>query len=375
MKRYLESLVKKDLPTKIVLMSGPRQCGKTTVSKQLTASYDYLNFDAAEDRQIMQDKAWDRNKTLIIFDELHKLPNWKQWLKGVYDTEGIPPQLLVTGSAKLDTYRKMGDSLAGRFFQFRLHTVDLKEALRYWQDDPEIVFERLMHCSGFPEPFLKGSETYYKRWQRSHLDIILRQDLLDLYAVQDIKSIEILVHLLKKQVGSSLSYANLANDLQKDETTIKRWLQLLENLYVIYRVTPFHKNIARSLLKAPKYYFYDHMQANPEGGARLENAVANAILKELNYLEDVQGKNTQLYYLRTKEGSEIDFLIEIDGVPVCLLEVKTQDDSPAKAFSHFSAFLPKAKKLQLVLKLKRAKTYDNGLQIQPLVKWLSTLAF
>lgn len=373
MRRYLEKRVKKDLPHKIVLVTGPRQCGKTTFSKQLVADYDYLNFDSAEDRQILQEKSWDRQKPLLIFDELHKMKNWKRWLKGVYDTEGIPPQMLVTGSAKLDTYRKVGDSLAGRFFQFRLHTIDLKEALEYWKKTPEEIFDRLMKCSGFPEPFFKGSETYYRRWQRSHLDIILRQDLLDLYAVHDIKSIETLVHLLKKRVGSTVSYANLANDLQKDQTTIKRWLQLLENLYVIYRVTPYHKNIARSLLKEPKYYFYDHMQADDIAGARLENIVANAILKKLHFIEDTEGKQTHLHYVRTKEGKEVDFLIVIDDKPTQLIEVKKSDGDPSPHFAFFSKYLPDTQLIQLVLSLKREKTYPSGLQVRSLLTWLAKM--
>src|SRR5204863_1210163 len=139
---------------------------------------------------------------------------------------------------------------------------------------------QLMQYGGFPEPFLKGTKAAYKRWRRTHLDIILRQDLLDMHAVRDIKSIEILVQLLKNRVGSTVSYANLARDLERDVNTIKRWLQLLENLYIIFRVNPYHKNIARSLLKEPKYYFYDHANVETDG-ARLENIVACALLKEL----------------------------------------------------------------------------------------------
>lgn len=217
MKRYIEPFILNDLSHKIVLISGPRQCGKTTLSKQLSEHFDYFNYDAHEDRLALQDKAWDRDQSLIIFDEIHKMKKWKQWLKGIYDKEGIPPQLIVTGSAKLDTYRKVGDSLAGRYFQYRLHPLDLKEIAQQNIDiDPAKLFEQFWQCSGFPEPFLKGSETYYKRWQRTHLDIILRQDLIDIHAIRDIKAIETLVALLKNRVGSTVSYANLARDLERD---------------------------------------------------------------------------------------------------------------------------------------------------------------
>lgn len=192
----IEPYILKDLPEKIILLSGPRQCGKTTLSKQLYASFDYFNYDVAADRLALKRMDWDRDKKLIIFDELHKMKSWKQWLKGVYDKEGIPPALLVTGSSKLDTYRKVGDSLAGRYFQFRLHPFDLKEVMAFSDESPQAIVEKLLTVGGFPEPFLKGSEEYYKRWRRTHLDIILRQDLVNEYAVKDIHHSRIVIKII-----------------------------------------------------------------------------------------------------------------------------------------------------------------------------------
>ncbi len=376
MKRYLQSYIDQDLPSKIVLLTGPRQCGKTTLAKQLYSDYDYLNYDSAEDRRALKEKSWDRQKKLVIFDELHKMNNWKRWLKGIYDTEGIPPEIVVTGSARLDINKKIGDSLAGRYFQFHLHPLDLKEAMHFHADkgNSEKLFEQLWQCSGFPEPFLKNNLTYYRRWRQSHLDIILRQDLIDLYAGRDIKSIETLVLLLKDRIGSTVSYANLARDLERDSNTIKRWLQLLENLYIIFRVTPYNKNIARSLLKEPKFFFYDYAYAENNDGARLENLVACALFKELQFIEDTKGIKTSLHYLRTKEGREIDFLICINQKPTHLIEIKWSDETPTKSFDHFSHFLPQAKKIQLVKELSREKTFQNGLEIRSLIPWLANLS-
>lgn len=108
MERYLEKFICKDLREKIVLLSGPRQVGKTTLSRQLTTSFVYLNYDASSDRKMIHAQEWDRDVQLVIFDELHKMKKWKSWIKGIYDTEGVSPSLLVTGSARLDTYRKGG---------------------------------------------------------------------------------------------------------------------------------------------------------------------------------------------------------------------------------------------------------------------------
>ncbi len=373
MKRYIQSYIQQDLSNKIILLTGPRQCGKTTLAKQLRDSFDYFNYDSVESRFALKEKNWDRQKQLIIFDELHKMNGWKRWLKGIYDVEGIPPEIVVTGSARLDLRKKLGDSLAGRYFQFRLHPLDLKEAMQFYAHDTEKLFEQLWQCGGFPEPFLKNNITYYKRWRRSHLDIILRQDLIDLYTGRDIQVIESLVLLLKNRVGATVSYANLARDLERDPNTIKRWLQLLENLYVIFRVTPYHQNIARSLLKEPKYYFYDHAHVENSDGARLENLVACALLKELQFLEDIQGVSATLHYLRNKDGREIDFLISIEHQPTLLLEIKWSDANPASSFNYFNQFLPKTKKIQLVKELHREKTYPNGLEVRSLIAWLAKL--
>lgn len=375
MDRYLKKYIETDLTSKIILLTGARQSGKTTLAKQLAGKYDYLNFDSGEDRLMLRNKSWDRHKDLIIFDELHKMKEWKRWLKGIFDTEGIPPSIVVTGSAKLNTYRKMGDSLAGRYFHFRLHPIDLKEAKQYWQGSADEAFHRIYHCSGFPEPFLHNNLEYYKRWRRIHLDMILRQDLLDLYAVRDIQSIETLVLLLKDRVGSTVSYANLARELERDANTVKRWLLLLENLYIIFRVTPYSKKINRAILKEPKFYFYDCAQVDGDKGARLENLVACALLKELQFIEDTQGDTMNLHYLRTKEGKELDFLITKNNKPYFLIEVKWTDTTPAPGFSYFKTYFAGVKQIQLVKELSREATYPDGLEIRALIPWLTNLDF
>jgi len=372
MERYLKNFILEDLKKKIVLLTGPRQSGKTTLSKMLSNNFDYLNFDNPEHRLGFLERSWDRAKDLIIFDELHKLKNWKSWLKGIYDTEGVQPRIIVTGSAKLDTYRKVGDSLAGRFFQFRLHPLDLKEIKKIENpDDLQTVLERLLDVGGFPEPYLEGSTRFYNRWKRSHLDIILKQDLIDLENVQQITSIETLIQLLRKRVGNPVSYNSLARDLQCSDKTVKRWLTILENMYVIFRVGPFHRNIARTILKAPKYYFYDTGQVIGDSGIKLENLTACALLKEIHYIEDYFGEQAQLYYLKTKDNREIDFFVTRKEAPFLMAEVKWADTSPSRNFTVFSKFFPHVRKVQIVKELDRQKTYPDGLEIRAAHNWLA----
>ena len=356
MERYLENFIRSDLNEKMVLLSGPRQVGKTTLSRQLTRAHVYLNFDAVSDRRMIHAEEWDRDTELVVFDELHKMKKWKSWIKGIYDTEGIPPALLVTGSARLDTYRKGGESLAGRFFYYRLHPLTVKEICMHLKEKPTTALDNLIKLGGFPEPYLKKSETFAKRFRRIHTDTIVREDLLDLEKVRDIKSIEILIDLLRSRVGSSTSYTSLANDLQVSIHTVKHWLQILENLYIIFPVRPYHKNIARSLLKESKYYLYDTGAVVGDVGAKLENTVACALLRELHLIEDTTGSRVALHYLRDKEKHEVDFLPVVDNRPLCMIEVKVSDENFSPSLFRFHRLLNDAKPIQVVYNLRRKKS-------------------
>ncbi len=371
MERLLTPYIKRDSIKKIILLSGPRQSGKTTLTKQLFKTFDYFSFDASEDRESLLKKQWRRDFECILFDELHKMPAWKRWLKGIYDTEGNNPRLIVTGSANLETFQKVGDSLAGRYFSYRLHPIDLKEGVTYWDKSVDTVFKRLMSCGGFPEPFLDGTLEFYRRWQKSHLDVILRQDFLDIYSVRSIKKLELLIDLLKPRVSSTTSYANLASDLEVDNKTIKAWLGMLENIYAIFTVTPYHQNIARSFLKEPKFYFYDIARV-PDGGARLENLVACSLLKEIHFLEDTEGHQGRLHYLKTKDDKEIDFLIVMNDKPILMIEVKSSDDTPVRSFEYFQKFLGNIPRIQLVADIRREFTTEDGIHVRPLASFLAT---
>jgi predicted AAA+ superfamily ATPase len=374
MQRYLEEHIKRDLGKKIVLVSGPRQVGKTTLSRQLVDPYVYLNFDSSPDREMIRKLEWDRRARLVIFDELHKMKNWKSWLKGVYDTEGIPPAILVTGSARLDLYRKGGDSLAGRFFSYRLHPLTVREICNSLPEKSEVAIHHLLRLGGFPEPYLGKDEGAARRWRRTHIDTIIRQDLLDLEKIRDLKSVEILIDLLRMRVGSPTSFSSLAEDLQVSPHTVQHWLQVLEQLCIVFPVRPYHRNIARSLLKEPKFYFFDVGDVKDDLGARLENLVATALLRELHLLEDTTGRKTALHYLRDKEKREVDFLVVIDGHPVLMVEVKAGEDSFEKSLFRFRRHLPGTRAVQVVLGLRRRKS-SQGVEMMAAHEFLEKLEF
>lgn len=351
---------------------GPRQVGKTTLAKALNPNHAYYNYDIKKDARVFLNQEWDRSPELVIFDELHKMKKWKLWLKGIYDEGALKKQqFVVTGSARMDIAKKMGDSLAGRFFSFRLHPLDLKELKG--RGSSEENYKNLLNLSGFPEPFLDGSEKYYHIWRRTHLDLILRQDLISLENIRDIEGLELLVQLLSERVQSPISINSLAEDLSRDDKTIKRWLQVLENLYVIFRVPPKTKNITRGLKKASKYYFYDVARVDGPEEAKLENLVALALKKEIEFLQDTEGFQGSLFYARTKDQKEIDFFVERKKQPCLLIEVKKSDGNASSNFNLFQKFFPQARCIQLVKDLDRNYNSKNNVKVSAALPFLESL--
>ena len=376
-KRLLLPHLRKYLGKKILLISGPRQCGKTTLAKMISKNHDYINFDNVKDRFILEEQSWDRKKEYIIFDELHKKKNWKSWLKGVFDSEGIPPGILVTGSAKMDIYKKAGDSMAGRYFSFRLAPLHLKELCKNTSlSKANAIMDKLLLYSGFPEPYTEANQTFYDLWEKTHIDNIIRQDLIDLESPRNITKIETLIELLKEHVGTPVSSAHLAEKLEGcSPKTVQNWLEWLEKLYIVFKVSPYSKNISRSLKKMPKYYFYNWVLLKHNKGLMFENFIACALLKENQLREDIKGEKRGLHYVRNKSKQEIDFLLTKNQKAVVLIEAKWSDDSLHPHFKTFSRYFHKIPNIQLVKKLKREKSFHGGFEIRKAARWLSQMPY
>ena len=373
MRRYLHSQILKDLPKKIVMITGPRQVGKTYLAKQIMTEFkkpQYLNADAADDRQIILGRSWPLDADLLVFDEIHKMKGWKSSLKGVFDTRPEGQAILVTGSARLETFRRTGESLAGRYFHLRLHPLSVKELAGAMP--AQEALDKINRRGGFPEPFLSDSENEAARWRAQYYADIVREDIFDISRVHEVREMRLLLELLRSRTGSPLSLTALAEDLQVAPNTVKKYVGILESLYIIFLIRPFHRRIERAILREPKVYFYDTGFVKGDEGRRLENTFAQALLKHVHFLRDVKGKDIELHYLRTKDGREIDFAIAEDEKLTLLAEIKLGDEAPSPHFAYFKSRRIEEPAVQAVGRLRR-ELHKDGIEIARAADWLAKL--
>jgi uncharacterized protein len=305
---------------------------------------------------------------LLILDEIHKMDNWKNYLKGIYDTKPDHQKILVTGSARLEIFNNVGDSLAGRYFLHRLMPLSPAECQKM---GVPYTIDHFLERGSFPEPFLAETLVDANRWRLQYIDSLMRNDVLEFDNIQNIKSIQLVFELLRERVGSPVSFASIAQDVQISPVTVKKYIQILEALYIVFRVTPFSNNIARSLIKEPKIYFFDTGLVSGDAGARFENFVAGCLLKHTFGLVDYLAENYSLHYLQTKEKKEVDFALVKDKEIEKIIEVKVSDHNPTSGLSYFhdKYQLPA---VQLVKNLKRERLSDS-IEILDSEKYLRNL--
>jgi hypothetical protein len=327
--RAIEPWVTEDILEKMVFIGGPRQVGKTTFTRQLGGTY--LNWDESDHRRSILDKDWPALPRLVILDELHKYARWRNFLKGVYDTQKEVHSFLVTGSARLDHYRRGGDSLLGRYHYYRLHPFTVNEL-----GNSRESLESLLKFGGFPEPLLKQNERTLRRWQLQRLERVIREDLRDLERVREVTLVERLAEMLPARVGSPLSLKSLATDLEVDFKTVRHWLEILENLYIAYRIGPFGAPKIRAVKKEQKLYLWDWSTIESDG-VRFENLVAGHLLKYCHFQEDVFGHRMELRFLRDFDKREVDFVVLKDRKALFAVECKSGERGLSPHIPYFQA--------------------------------------
>jgi predicted AAA+ superfamily ATPase len=330
--RAIASKISEDLKERMVLIGGPRQVGKTTLARQfLTRDEQYFSWDDLEQRAILKKHQIDQSLNTVVLDEIHKYARWRTLLKGLYDKNKGKLRIIVTGSARLDHFRKGGDSLFGRYFYFRLHPFSLGEVDRQYKAE---TLSKLEVFGGFPEPYLKAEDVFLRRWQRERRSKVVNQDLSDLAAIKEISLVELLADMLPSKVGSPLSIKSIQEDLEVSPNTVSAWIQLLEQVYYCYRIVPFGAPKVRAVKKANKLYLWDWSEIE-DVAARRENLLASHLLKFCHWKEDVEGHKMELRYLRDVVGHEIDFVVLKNKKPIFAVEAKSGDTSVSKSIKYF----------------------------------------
>jgi len=386
----------------MIFLVGPRQAGKTTLAQIISDSFTnnlYFNWDIAEHRtNFMQNPIFfeeiehkDSSTPLIIFDEIHKYKDWKNYLKGVYDQFHGKYQFLVSGSGRLDLYQKGGDSLAGRYFLFHLwpFTISelgknnreiglfLKDPLQIGMehiDELKEIWLRLAQLSGFPEPYLSGRMTTYRRWSNIYSQQLIREDIRDLTGVKSVVDIEMLYFLLPSKVGSPISVPSLSHDLRVSYNSVRSWLSVFERFFLCFSIGPWTLRIARAIQKERKVYLWDAPRIK-EPASRFENMVALELYRAVTAWNDMGHGTFSLHFIKNKEQQEVDFLIANEGEPLVLIEAKLSDTEPSPALKKFQGVLKKPA-IQLVEESEGYRMIPNGDQyilVAPAYQWLSSL--
>jgi len=387
----------------MVFLSGPRQTGKTTFTRDTARSFansHYFNWDVISHKRQLVDNPYffteldrkDSSQPLIIFDEIHKYGDWKNYLKGVYDGYSDGYKFLVSGSGRLDLYQKHGDSLAGRYFHMHMFPFTLAELSKNRRKfsafaqapladfDPgggsasAGLLEKLLRVSGFPEPFVNGKAEFWNRWSSNYLKQVVMEDIRDLADLKRMGTVELLFSLLPSRVGSPVSINNLAADLRSNFDSVSRWLSLFDSFFLTFRISPWSAKISRSILKEKKTYLYDYPEV-PDPAARLENLVAVELKRAVTTWTELGYGRFSLHYLRNKEKEEVDFLIADGNTPLLIAEVKLSDDSVSPNLVKFQNTLG-VPAVQLVGKKGIFKYRENGenrILIVSAHNWLSSL--
>ena len=387
--RYLSSAIKEDAlkDRKMAFISGPRQVGKTTLGKQLLKDKNnYFSWDQTAFRKVwaqFPEKILEQiGEGPVLFDEIHKDRKWKSKIKGFYDTHSDRLSILVTGSSKLDIYRKGSDSLLGRYIPYRLHPFSVSES--HTPPKPDSILKKfkvsykwkdLLTLGGYPEPLLSGKEKKAQRWSRLRLDRLAYEDTRDVKVLSDLNAFRILLDLIPEKVGSLFSFNSLKEDVGVAYATVREWVLLSEILYYGFFVRPYSKGFKRSIRSESKFYLYDILQIpKSEPGKRKENLTALHLIKICHFWTDTGEGLFDLFFVRDKEKKEVDFLITRDRIPWMLVECKSQSKSLSSHLLYYSEKLRTPLNFQLINDEKYDKNHRfHEVRVMGYEKFFSSL--
>ena len=338
-KRYLESTIREFLHSRMVFIGGPRQVGKTTLALSFLtppklSNPAYLNWDDLHSRSLLK-KGELPNSKIILIDEVHKFAGWRGLVKGFYDKRKESQKFVITGSARLDHYRRGGDSLLGRYRYVRLHPFTPAELGTVSKSD----LSHLLHFGGFPEPFLLGNDKALKLWHKERVYRIVNDDIRNLENLREYSSIELLADALPERAGSILSVNSIAEDLSVNYRTAESWIKILEQIYYCFRVAPYGTPKFRAVKKEKKLFLWDWSCIESEG-ARFENLVASQLLQYCHFHEDTAGEEMELRFIRDAQKREVDFVVLKNRKPLFAVECKAGEKACSPHLRYFKERTP-----------------------------------
>jgi len=352
----------------VLVLLGSRQVGKTTLVRRLFPNAVYLLVDNEPVRKILDSYDIEAYKVLIppaanelVIDEIHLLKNPGRAAKIIYDQ--MPDlKLIITGSSSFHIKNKTAESLAGRKIDYLMYPLTFSEYLMQKGIEPELncnLLDQITNDDNLPPQktyrfdlaaILENCLIYGQypslidlpndeRYLLNLADSLLFKDLLELHLIENKTLARNLLKLLAHQIGSLVNYSELAVRLSADQRIIKRYIDIFEQSFVLFRLHPYSRNRRDEIVKSPKVFFYDTglrnaligdfsgLELRMDKGALFENFVISEIMKQNIY----QSAGFSLHYWRTKQGSEIDLVLK-KGDHLTGIEVKWKKDAGNKAF-------------------------------------------
>ena len=314
--RYLAAAVRGDLARKMVLVAGPRQVGKTTLARSLVPPSSANYFDLEDSRVEAQFEApltaLENRRGLVVIDEVQRAPELFRTLRVLLDRERSPAKFLLLGSASPSLLRQSSESLAGR--------VEIHEVGGFMLDETgEDTAARLWLRGGFPRSFLARGGAASRQWRAAFIRLFLERDLPQLGISVAPTAMRRFWTMLAHYHGQVWNAAEPARSLGVNESTVRRYLDWLTQTYMVRQLAPWHENIGKRQVKAPKIYLRDSgllhellgiqdaaaLQAHPKSGASWEGYVLEQVLRLV--------EPSEAYFWATYAGAELDLLLLKNG--------------------------------------------------------------
>ncbi len=312
-----------------ITIMGPRQSGKTTVSKKLFPDFDYFSFESPElrSRVLLDPKSFLKSISSSVFDEVQKVPEILSYLQEILDDPQDARKFVLTGSNNLLLYEKISQSLAGRTRIIELFPLEREELPP--DEQPEDLYTALFF-GGYPRIF--DEKLHPTEWLEDYYRTYVERDVRMLLNIGDLATFDRFVRLCAGRVGQLINYDSLASDTGISQPTAKSWLSVLQASYICFLLEPHYKNFNKRIIKSPKLYFTDtgllcyllritspdQLVTYPLIGSIFENWVIAELKKRFHH----HGRQAPLYFWRDQHGHEVDLIVD-RGTSLLPIEIKS----------------------------------------------------